>query len=99
MNNYIYILVMALTTYLIRVIPLLIFKDEIKNKFIKSFLYYVPYACLMAMTFPSIFHSTSSIFSAIAAAVIAITLALNNKSMLVVAVAACLTVLIIEMFI
>lgn len=99
MNNYIYILVMALTTYLIRMIPLIIFKDEIKNKFIKSFLYYVPYACLMAMTFPSIFHSTSSVLSAVSATIIAITLALNNKSMLIVAVASCITVLIIELFI
>ena len=51
---YLYILVMAAVTYLIRVLPLVVWKKEIKNKFVKSFLYYVPYACLGAMTFPAV---------------------------------------------
>ena len=55
MNVYIYILVMAAVTYLIRMIPLVLVKGKINNRFIRSFLHYVPYACLMAMTFPAVF--------------------------------------------
>ena len=61
---YLYILVMAGVTYLIRVIPLALTKKEITNPFIKSFLFYVPYACLAAMTFPAILYATSSVISA-----------------------------------
>ena len=53
-NIYVYILVMAGVTYLIRMLPLVLFKKEITSPFVKSFLYYVPYACLAAMTFPAI---------------------------------------------
>lgn len=60
---YLYILVMAGVTYLIRVIPLALTKKEITNPFIKSFLFYVPYACLAAMTFPAILYATSSVIS------------------------------------
>ena len=52
------ITIMALVTYLVRVIPLLVFKKKIESKFVKSFLYYVPYAVLSCMTFPAIFYST-----------------------------------------
>ena len=62
-NVYLYILVMAAVTYLIRMLPLALAKNEIKSPFIKSFLYYVPYACLAAMTFPAILKATDSIIS------------------------------------
>ena len=62
-NVYLYILVMAAVTYLIRMLPLALAKNEIRSPFIKSFLYYVPYACLAAMTFPAILKATDSIIS------------------------------------
>ena len=60
-NIYIYILVMAAVSYLIRMLPLTLIRKEIKNKTIRSFLYYVPYVTLAVMTFPSILSATSSI--------------------------------------
>ena len=75
MNMYLYILAMALTTYLIRVLPMTIFRKPIKSRFLRSFLYYVPYCCLTAMTFPSILSSTASILSGAAALVVAVILA------------------------
>lgn len=93
---YIYIAVMAIVTYLIRMIPLTIFRKKIENTYIKSFLYYVPYTCLTAMTFPAILHATASIWSAIAGVVVAIVLALKDKSLLTVAAFACLAVFIVE---
>ena len=62
---YWYILVMAGVTYLIRVVPLVLFHKKIENRFVRSFLYYVPYACLTAMTIPDVFHSTSNLYSAL----------------------------------
>ena len=64
-NIMIYLLIMALTTYAIRAIPLVLLRREIKNKYVKRFLYYVPFACLTAMTVPAVFFSTGSILSAI----------------------------------
>ena len=61
MNIYLYILAMALTTYLIRVLPMTIFRKPIKSRFLRSFLYYVPYCCLTAMTFPSILSSSAAV--------------------------------------
>ena len=63
-NTYIYILIMALVTYLVRVLPLTLIRKEIKNITVKSFLYYVPYVTLAIMTFPAILSATSSIISA-----------------------------------
>lgn len=97
MNNiYIYILVMAVTTYLIRMLPLALFKKEIKSPFIKSFLYYVPYACLACMTFPAILSSTSSIISGFIGLIVAVILAYKDKSLINVALFACLSVFIVE---
>lgn len=93
---YIYVLVMAVVTYLIRVIPLLLVNKEIKNKFIKSFLYYVPYAALASMTFPAILFSTTQIVAAVAGLVVAFIMAFKNKGLLPVALAACVTVFIVE---
>lgn len=88
---YVYILVMALVTYLIRLLPLTLFREKIENKFVKSFLYYVPYACLMAMTFPAVFYATESLISAVAAVAVALVLALKEKGLVMVAVAASIT--------
>ena len=95
-NIYMYIFVMAATTYLIRLIPLLLSKKEIKSPFVKSFLFYVPYVCLAAMTFPAILFSTSSIISASAGFVTAVILAYQEKSLLTVAIFACVAVFITE---
>ena len=63
-NNYIYIAVMALVSYTIRILPLTLIRKPIKNQFIQSFLYYVPYVTLSVMTFPAIVHATQSLFPA-----------------------------------
>ena len=92
----IYILVMAGGTYLIRVLPLALFKKKIESKFVKSFLYYVPYAVLGTMTFPAIFYSTGSLYSAAAGLIVAILLAMKEKGLVTVAVFACAAVLLVE---
>ena len=96
MNIYVYIFTMALTTYLIRVLPLTIFRKPIRSRFLRSFLHYVPYACLTAMTFPAILSSTASILSGAAALIVAILLAYRGKSLIVVAVSSSAAVLIAE---
>ena len=96
-NVYVYIFVMAGVTYLIRMLPLVLFKKEITSSFVKSFLYYVPYACLAAMTFPAILTATSAgIVSGIAALIVALIAAYREKSLLTVAVCACAAVFIVE---
>ena len=96
MSIYLYILTMALTTYLIRVLPLTIFRKPIKSRFLRSFLHYVPYACLTAMTFPAILSSTASILSGAAALIVAVLLAYRGKSLIVVSVASSAAVLLTE---
>lgn len=96
MNIYLYIFTMALTTYLIRVLPLTIFRKPIKSRFVKSFLHYVPYACLTAMTFPAILSSTASILSGAAALIVAVLLAYRGKSLLTVSLAASAAVMVTE---
>ena len=96
MNLYVYILAMAVTTYLIRMLPLTVFRKPIKSRFIKSFLHYVPYACLTAMTFPAILYDTTYMVSGAAALVVAITLAYRGKSLLTVSLASCAAVFICE---
>ncbi|MCQ2505671.1 MAG: AzlD domain-containing protein [Lachnospiraceae bacterium] len=91
---YVYIATMAITTYLIRMLPLVVFKNKIENRFIKSFLYYVPYACLMAMTFPAILYATDNMLTAFIGTIVAIILSLLNCGLVVVAIAACLAVFI-----
>lgn len=95
-NIYLYILVMAGVTYLIRMLPLVLAKKEITNTYIKSFLYYVPYACLAAMTFPAILSSTSFTISALVGFAVAIIAAYKEKSLLTVALLACFAVFIVE---
>ena len=96
MKVYLYILVMALTTYLIRAIPLTVLKKPIQNRFLKSFLYYVPTACLAAMTFPAILTATGNLFSGAVGLAVAVGLALKRKSMIIVAVASCAAVFIVD---
>ncbi len=93
---YAYIAVMAVTTYLIRMLPLTLFQKKIRNRYIRSFLYYVPYACLAAMTFPAILYSSASMYSAAAGFLVAIVLSLREKSLLTVALSACGTVFVVE---
>ncbi len=97
-NVYIYILVMALVTYIIRALPLTVIRKEIKSPFIKSFLYYVPYVTLSAMTVPAIFTATRSVYSAAAGFIAALVLAFLRKGLLTVAAGACLAVFIAELF-
>ena len=95
-NVYIYILVMAAVTYLIRMMPLVLSKKEITSPFVKSFLFYVPYACLAAMTFPAILTATSSVISAAVGFAVALIAAYREKSLLTVALQACLAVFLVE---
>ena len=98
-NVYIYILCMAATTYLIRVLPLTLIRRQIKNRILRSFLYYVPYVTLAVMTFPAILGATQSVYSALAALVVAIVLAWRGKGLFPVSVLSCVTVLIAECFV
>ena len=88
MSIVIYIAVMAGVTYLIRMIPFTLFQRKIKSRFFRSFLYYIPYAVLSAMTIPAIFYSTDSIATAIAGTVVALVLAYVRLPLIVVALAA-----------
>ena len=97
-NIYIYIAVMALTTYLIRVLPLTIIRKQIQNRFVKSFLYYVPYVTLAVMTFPAILHATSSPWAGLAALLAGMVAAWFRMDLLKVAVTCCSVVLILEFF-
>ncbi len=91
------IAVMALVTYLVRVLPMVIFRKKITNVRVKSFLYYVPYAVLSAMTFPAIFTSTGSVPSAVAGCTAAVVLAYFKKGLLTVAVGAATAVFMVQM--
>lgn len=96
MKIYSYIILMAVTTYLIRMLPLVLFQKPIKSRFVKSFLYYVPYTCLTVMTIPAIFSSTGSVVSATVGFIVAVILGLRKKSLPVVAACACIAVFITE---
>ena len=87
-----YLAVMAVVTYLIRMLPLTVFRKEIKSRFVQSFLTYIPYAVLGAMTFPDVMYSTGNLWTAAAGVITAVILAWRGKSLLTVAVAACCAV-------
>lgn len=97
-NIYIYILIMAGITYLIRVLPLTLIKKEIENKTLRSFLYYVPYVTLAVMTFPAILEATDSVYAAWGAFIAAVLLAWFGKSLLQVSVAACVVCFLLDFF-
>lgn len=91
------IIVMALTTYVIRVTPMVVFRKKITNVRVRSFLYYVPYAVLSAMTFPAIFTSTGSTTGAAAGCIVAVILAYFKRGLLTVAVGAAAAVFLVQM--
>ena len=99
MNIYAYIAAMAITTYLIRMLPMTIFRKPIKSRFIRSFLYYVPYACLTAMTFPSILSSAGSLAAGIAALAAAVLLSYLGKSLVVVALSSSAVVFVVNLIV
>ena len=96
MNIYLYVFVMAVTTYLIRAIPLTLLKKPIRSRFLRSFLHYVPTACLTAMTFPAILYATDHVWSGAAGLLVGVVLALKNKSLILVAVASCAATFLVE---
>ena len=97
MSIYLYIAAMALTTYLIRMLPLTIFRKPIKSRFLRSFLYYVPYACLTAMTFPAILTSAGTLAAGMGALAVAVVLAYFGKSLVVVALSSSAAVFVINL--
>ena len=102
MNNhefFIYLLLLAGSTYLIRVIPFSLMRKRIQNPFIKSFLYYIPYTVLTAMTFPGALYATGHLASALAGLIVAVLISTRCKNLTVVAVGSCLCVLICEIII
>ena len=99
MNIYLYVLVMAVTTYLVRALPLTLLKKPIRSRFLRSFLHYVPVACLTAMTFPAILYATEHIISGAAGLAVGVILAFRNKSLLVVALASSAAVFLMEQLI
>ena len=100
MNNiYLYMIIMAVVTYLIRMLPLALIKKKITNKFFKSFLYYVPFVTLAVMTFPAILSATESVWSALAAFVVSMIIAYAGGGLPIVSGIACVVVFITERFI
>ena len=95
-NIYIYIAIMAGVRFLIPTLPLTLIRKPITNRFLRSFLFYVPYACLAAMTFPAILSATASVISAVVGFVVALIAAYKEKSLLTVALLACGAVFIVE---
>ena len=98
MKAWLYILVMALTTYAIRVLPLTLIRKPIRSVFLKSFLYYVPYVTLAVMTFPAIVEATQSPISGAAALIVGLLAAWFGANLIAVAGACCGTVLLLELF-
>ena len=99
MNNgvfFIYLLIVALTTYLIRAIPFSLITKKVTNKYVKSFLYYIPYTVLAAMTIPAALYVTGSIYSSIAGLLVALIVSIKKSNLTLVALAACVGSLIVE---
>ena len=96
-NIYLYIAVMAIVTYLIRMLPLVLLRRQIQNTFIRSFFFYVPYVTLAVMTFPAILWATASYWSGLAGFVAAVILAYRGGSLLTVALVASAAVFMVEL--
>lgn len=99
MNNsmfFVYLLIVVLTTYLIRAIPFSLITKKVTNKYVKSFLYYIPYTVLAAMTIPAALYVTGSIYSSIAGLLVALGVAVKKSNLTLVAVAAVLGALVVE---
>lgn len=97
-NYWVLLVVMALTTYLIRMLPFALFRFRIKSRFVQDFLYYVPYAVLGAMTVPYIFYATGNVYTAISGFVVAMVLAFRGMSLLPVAALSCLAAYAVGFF-
>lgn len=98
MNNFVwYLLTMAGVTYLIRMLPLVLIKKKITNKYIVSFLYYLPYAVLTVMTVPAVFYATGNVWSALVGFIVALIVAYFEKGLMTVALCSCGGVLITEL--
>ena len=97
-NVYVYILIMAAVTYAIRALPLTLIRKPIRNRFLRSFLVYVPYVTLAVMTFPDILGVTNSVWSGVLALIAGIALAWSGRSLFVVAVLSCAVVFVSEWF-
>ena len=97
-NIYVYIFIMFAVTYLIRVLPLTLIRKPIKNRFIRSFLFYVPYVTLAVMTFPDIIQSTGTPLSGLLALACGVALAWSGRSLFTVAVFSCAVVFVSELF-
>ena len=98
MKLFLYVLVMAGVTYLIRMLPLTLFRKKIRSRFFRSFLYYVPYAVLSAMTIPAIFYATGSTVTSLVGTAVAVALAYMNMPLIVVALAACAAAYLVGFF-
>lgn len=96
-NFWIYLLILAGSTYLIRAVPFAAINKKITNKFIRSFLYYIPYTVLAAMTFPAALYATGNIYAAAAGLIVGTVFAVYEKGLTVVALASCITVFAAEM--
>lgn len=96
-NVYIYILIMAAVSYLIRVIPLTLIRKQIKSRFLRSFLYYVPYVTLSVMTFPAIITATQSPVSGAIALAVGVVLGLTGSGLFKIAVCCCVAVFAVEL--
>ena len=99
MNNYLYIAVMAAVSYAIRVLPLTLIRKPIRNRFLQSFLYYVPYVTLAVMTFPAIVHATQTPISGAVALVVGAAAAWLGAGLFPVSVLCCALVFVIELFV
>lgn len=94
---FLYLLVMAGVTYLVRMLPLVFFRKKIRSRFVRSFLYYIPYTVLSVMTFPAIFYSTGSLWSALVGTAVGVVLAFLGRGLLTVAAGSAVSVLIAEL--
>ena len=94
-----YLLVMAGVTYLVRMLPLVFCRKKIKSRFVKSFLYYIPYTVLSVMTFPAIFYCTGSVQSAVVGTLVSVVLAFLGRGLLTVAAGSAISVLLVELII
>lgn len=98
MRYFVAVIIMALVTYIPRTLPITLFTKQIKSRFIKSFLYYVPYAVLASLTFPSIFYCTENMVAAIVGTLVALILAFFNRSLVVVAASSVAAIFIVNLF-
>lgn len=95
-NIYLYIFVMAIVSYVIRVLPLTVIRKPITNKYIKSFLFYIPYVTLTVMTFPAIIYATDSTLSGVVALAVGVLLAIFTRNLFAVASGCCIVVLLLS---